>query len=325
MKRISHFGQTIVTAAFAVLSLAACEYKDLEGIDSSRKKVDLNLHFDWRQVDSIPGFMRVVFYPEDKANYAQGYTFFDVLNRDTLLRLPWGVYNVSAWNNDMEHNITTGYSSQEKAYATTGSYSPHGNAYVPIVLDSIYERQRVLDYPDYMVHSFLKDFILEEDGEGQRLTLTPDSMVVTVEVRLHGICGLKWCHNIRGAINNLAGKRYIAYPNLTEDKVAIMFDGEAHEADSLVTAKFWIFGAEPSDLSRLRHKMLFFFWVTGNQVYVPIDITDIIANVRRDDTYILIEAYGLDIDLEQYVRQGSTGMVVDAEDWEETKEIVMSF
>ena len=114
----------------------------------------------------------------------------------------------------------------------------------------------------------------------------------------------------------------MAYDNQTADTVTVMFDAQAHEADSTVTAKFWVFGTEPSDLS---HKMVFFFWVTGNQVYIPLDVTKAFARATRDDTYLLIESQDLGIDLEDYVRQGGTGWTVDAEDWENTEEIPLSF
>jgi len=325
MKKILHGTKAVMIAALGLM-LTACEYKDLGDFGRGKiKKIPVTLHFDWQQVDSIPNSMRVVFYPDDKTNYAQGYTFFDVLNCDTTIQLPAGGYSLTAWNNDCEHVIVSHFSKQEATYATTGNYSPHGNVNIPKVLDSLYHDQKVLDYPDYMVHANLFNFLIEENKPNQVITLTPDSMVVTVEVKLHGIKGLEWCQNIRGAINNVAGKRYIAFDNLTEDKVAIMFDAEPVQQDSMVVAKFWVFGIEPTDLSHLDHKLVMFFWITGNQVFIPIDVTDIIANARKDDTYVLIETPDLDIDLSKYVRQGETGIIVDAEDWEETEEITLSF
>lgn len=324
MKKTS-LRHSIAVTALAALALTSCEYKRLEAMDAQLEKVDVEIHFDWQNVDSVPGYMRVVFYPLDKRAYSQGYTFFDVLNRDTTVQLPAGIYGINAWNHDTEHVITAGYSEQDKAYATTGNYSPHGNAYIPSVLDSIYYGQRVLDYPDYMVRASQRGFVVEEDSrKRQTLTLTPDSMVVTVDVRLHGISGLEYCYNIRGAVNNLAGKRYISEANLTSDEVAIMWDGVKNTADSLVTSRFWVFGIEPTDLKWLQHKMIFFFWITGNQVYLPIDISNIIARYSKDDRYVLIEA-DCDLDLKKFVRQGDTGMQVDAEDWQYTKEILLSF
>lgn len=326
IKNVFSKGYALMAITMAAMTFTACEYKDFgdEG-GSSKRKTKFMLVFDWDKVDSIPQSMRVVFYPHDLSQYAQGYTTFDVLNRDTTIELPAGIYDVTAWNNDMEHVITSTYTKQEATYATTGNYSPHGDANIPKVLDSLYHGQRVLDYPDYMVHANRMQFELSEKDNIHRLVLAPDSMVVTVEIKLHGIAGLEWCRNIRGTINNVAGKRYMAYDNLTADTVAIMFDAQAHAEDSTVTAKFWVFGLEPTDLTSLQHKMIFFFWITGNQLYVPLDVTNIIARAKKDDTYVLIESSDLNIDLKDYVREGDTGWTVDAEDWDYTEEIPLSF
>ena len=325
-KYIFSKGSALMTVVVATLTLSSCEYKNLGDEESySKKKTKFMLVFDWDKVDSIPQSMRVVFYPHDLSQYAQGYTTFDVLNRDTTIELPAGIYDVTAWNNDTEHVITSTYAKQESTYATTGNYSPHGDVNMPKVLENLYHDQKVLDYPDYMVHANKMQFELSDKDNIQRLVLAPDSMVVTVEVKLHGIAGLEWCRNIRGAINNIAGKRFMAYDNLTADTVAIMFDAQAHEADSTVTAKFWVFGLEPSDLTSLQHKMIFFFWITGNQVYVPLDVTNIIARARKDDKNILIESQDLGIDLKDFVHEGNTGWTVTAEDWDNTVEIPITF
>ncbi len=326
MKKIFSIERTLMAMLTAATMLTACNYKDLD--DNSGgivKKTKFTLLFDWENVDSVPQSMRVVFYPKDLNIYAQGYTVFDVLNRDTVIELPAGIYDVTAWNNDTEHIITSTYTKQKAAYATTGNYSPHGDVNVPKVLDSLYHSQRVLDYPDYMVHANKDLFELSTRDNIQSLVLNPDSMVVTVEVKLHGIAGLEWCHNIRGAVNNIAGKRFMAYDNLTADTVTIMFDAQAHAADSTVTAKFWVFGIEPTDLSFLSHKMIFFFWITGNQVYIPLDVTKAFAKVTKENSYLHIESQDLGVDLKDYVRQGDTGWTIDAEDWDNTEEIPLYF
>ena len=324
MKRMLSY-KLAVTALLATLAMTACEYKDLGDMEDGKRKTQFTIAFDWDKVDSIPQSMRVVFYPKDPSRYALGYTTFDVLNRDTVVELAPGLYDVTAWNNNTEHVITSGYSSQSTVNATTGNYSPHGDLNVPKVLDSLYHGQRVLDYPDYMVHANRQQFELTANNDIHRLVLAPDSMVVTVEVKLHGIRGLDYCRSVRGAINNVAGKRYIGYDNITTDTVTIMFDAQKVTEDSMVTAKFWIFGIEPTELTSLRHKMVMFFWITGNQVFVPIDVTNIIAKARQEDTYVLIETKDLNLNLEDYIRYGSAGMKVEAEDWDETEEIVLYF
>lgn len=325
IKNIFSIGRTLMAMAIVATMLTACEYKDLENGGAYVKKTKFSLLFDWYKVDSIPQSMRVVFYPHDLSQYAQGYTVFDVLNRDTIIELPSGTYDVTTWNNDTEHVITSTYAKQESTYATTGNYSPHGDVNVPKVLDSLYHSQRILDYPDYMVHANKMFFELSTKDNVHNLVLQPDSMVVTIEVILHGIAGQEWCHNIRGAVNNIAGKRYMAYDNLTADTVAIMFDAQTHAADSTVTAKFWVFGIEPSDLSYLTHKMIFFFWITGNHIYIPLDVTKAFARASKDDKYLLIESQDLKIDLKDFIHEGGTAWTVDAEDWINTVEIPITF
>lgn len=311
MKRLSLH---CLMTAFMVCLLTSCQYKDLEDVENRQA---FTVGFSHERVDSIPALYRLAFYPIDQEarERLSGCVMYDVSSSGASLSLPSGLYNVTAWNNDCEHIITSASTVRESAYATTGQFSPHGYVYVPKVLDSLYQSQRVLDYPDYMTHANHDNFRLVLGQENQHLTLNVDSMVVTIEVKLNGVKGLEYCQNVRGAVNNVAGKRFMAFPNRTEEKVAVMFDAEPHKEDSCVTARFWVFGIEPTELEDLEHRMVFFFWITGNQVYASLDVSDIIARARKEDTYIFIDTPDLNIDLSEYVRMGSTGMVVDAEDW----------
>lgn len=319
LKRNTARGAMALMAAVAGLSLCSCEYKEFGDIGSA-EKVSVRLHFDWQAVDSVPSNMRVVFYPEHYETYARGYTFFDVLNRDTTIQISRGKYNVTSWNIDTEYVITDGFSRQPTAYATTGAYSPHGNTTVPAVLDSLFSGQTVLDYPDYMVHGNLHDIQINNDTI---ITVPQDSMVVTVDVRLNGIRHTELVESMRGAINNIAARRYMAYDNRTEEKVAVMFDCNPTDGTDRLTARFWLFGIEPTGGGRQSHKVVFFVWLQGGQVFIPVDVTDIVARYSRDDKYIVIETKDLNIDLADFIRSG--GMSVDAEDWDSTQEIEISF
>ena len=123
MKGKVHFTNIKLAVIFVMVGLmtTACEYKELEeaNVFSSVK-----VNFLWDKVDSIPGAMRVVFYPVDnlaKASMTKGYTFFDLPRSiwPATIQLPAGVYNVVAWNNDYEGVYTSMYNSQEGLYATT--------------------------------------------------------------------------------------------------------------------------------------------------------------------------------------------------------------
>lgn len=319
MKEKVHFTniRLAVTIVMVGLMTTACEYKELEeaNVFSSVK-----VNFLWDKVDSIPGAMRVVFYPVDnlaKASMTKGYTFFDLPRSiwPATIQLPAGVYNVVAWNNDYEGVYTSMYNSQEGLYATTSNYSTRGSFDTPTVLDSIYNHQEVMDCPDYMVHAINQEEEVKYEAADQEITLVPDSMVVTVEYKIHGIGGLSWVKEVRGAVNNVAGKRYIAFDNLTEDTVAVMFDCNFNVKDSLVYGSFYVFGIEPTKIQDLKHKMVMFFWMDAGKIYLPIDVTEVFQAFLKEDKKIVIDVPSLGIDLRDYVSTKNT-FDVNLDEWE---------
>ena len=183
------------------------------------------------------------------------------------------------------------------------------------ILDSIYKGQKVLDYPDYMVHANKTQVKILQDVDNQRVVLRPDSMVITIDVHLGGIRGLENCKSIRAAINNMRGRRYMAFDNLTEDKVAIAFEAFPNAADSCVNARFWVFGIEPSALSQDLRTLVTFFWMRGGRVFLPLDVTETFEGLKEDDKHVVISMPDLDIDLNDYIKKG--GMDVDVDDWNE--------
>lgn len=308
----------IYTTAVLVTTVltTGCEYKDLgEAGEYTREVFPLSVTFDWSKVDSIPEAMRVAFYPHDGNITNRGYTFFDILNKDTVVQIPGGIYDIVAWNNDCEHVLTGGYGAVKSIYGTTTGYSPHGDYVMPQVLDSIFGGQEVLDYPDYMVHAIKMPFEVAQDGTTKQVTLQPDSMVITVDVKLHKITSLDKCKAIRGAVNNVAGKRLVAYDNRTEQKVSVVFDAEWDEKENCVHARFWLFGKEPSEEGGLTHKMVMFFWLNGGRAYLPLDITELIKKQAKDNRHIAIDIRDLNVDLKDYIKQAG-GFDIGVDDWD---------
>ena len=154
-----------------------------------------------------------------------------------------------------------------------------------------------------------------QDVDNQRVVLRPDSMVITIDVYLGGIRGLENCKSIRAAINNMRGRRYMAYDNYTEDKVAIAFEAFPNAADSCVSARFWVFGIDPSALSQDLRTLVTFFWMKGGRVFLPLDVTEAFVGLKEDDKHVVINMPDLDIDLNDYIKKG--GMDVDVDDWNE--------
>ena len=324
MKKILRMYRAIVTAAALLTILTACEYKELGDtyeipVDSKRR---ITIHYDWSQVDSIPPSMRVVWYPNDASPYPRSYQLLDILSRDTTVYVGMGSYDVVAWNNDAEHVLVPwkNMSQASTVLATTAPYDAHGSKNIPKVLDSLYNGQTVLDYPDYMVHTVSQSFTVENKPGDQVITLTPDSMVVTIHVNLKKIAGLEYCQRIRGALNNVAEKRYMAYDNKTDGVVSVIFDAYPNLADSCVTATFWVFGVEPD-----YHKLMTFFWLEGGQLYLTIDVTDRINEAMRNSRDIYIDIDDLDINLADYIIKSGSGFVVDADDWEDIENIAIDF
>ena len=312
------------TAAALLALLTACEYKELGDtyeipVDAKRR---ITIHYDWSHVDSIPPSMRVAWYPRDVTPYPKSYQLLDILSRDTTVYVGMGSYDVVAWNNDAEHVLTPWQNMSQAAtvMATTAPYDAHGSKSIPKVLDSLYNGQRVLDYPDYMVHTVAQPFTVENKVGEQVITLTPDSMVITVHVRLAKIAGLEYCQRIRGAVNNVTEKRYMAYDNKKEGMVAVIFDAQPNVADSCVTATFWVFGIEPD-----YHKLMTFFWLDGGQLYVTIDITDMINDGMKHAKEIFIDIPDLNINLADYVIKPGSGFIVDADDWQNVETIPIDF
>lgn len=317
MKKIKMILMTAAMAFQAVMT--SCDYKDLDEGGYSDMHT-FTIDFDWTKTDSIPEAMRVVFYPADeqaKNNMTKGYTIFDLPQSfwPAEVQLPAGIYDVTAWNNDTEHVITDKYGKQQSVNATTPTYNARGTFDTPSVLDSLYDGQRVLDYPDYMVHANKVDLDVSHKDDN-RLMLTPDSMVVTIDYYVRGIGGLSWVKQIRGAVNNVAGKRYMAYDNLTEKAVAVMFDCQYSAEDSLVYGRFYVYGIEPTEsIQALAHKMTLFFWMEGGKVFLPIDVTGIFARIRKDQKKMLIDIPPLDIDLRDYISSENT-FDVNLDEWE---------
>jgi len=301
----------------ALVMLSSCEYRDINDVGVLEKS-DFILDFAHDRVDSIPMEYRVAFYPADnqtRENITMGYMLFDLLNKPSTLSLPVGTYRVTAWNHDTEHVLTKGYGNREEVVATTNQYRSRGLYDTPRVIDSLYNGQLILDYPDYMVHANVEQFILKSGGEIQRLTLHPDSMVVSVDVNIGGIRGLGNVTEARGCINNVPGTRYIAKDNVTADSAVVIFDCKVIPEESRVTAHFHLFGLEPTDFPNLEHKIILFFWLQNGRVYIPLDVTNLIRKALFGGTKVKINIDDLNIDLRDFVTPES-GYDVSVEGWD---------
>ena len=312
--------RSIIITAIMLLStgLTSCEYKDL---DDGSYLSTVTLSFETNNIDKIPMSMRAVFYPADQlsmSNMTMGYTIFDCpkSNWPMKCKIPAGKYYITSFNNDTENIIIEQMNDRYNMKATSLRYA-RGHQEKPSVIDSIYNYQPVLDCPDYMVHAIANNYheIEVESGENKTIKLFPDSMVVTINFKLKDIKGLDWVRECRGSLNNVAGKRYITPENETEDSVAVMFDCNFNSDENTVYGSFYVFGLYPSNSTIiLSHKMVVYFWMNKGQIFLPIDVTDVINNADRQGGDITIEIDNLDINLKDYVSTPNT-FDINVDEW----------
>jgi hypothetical protein len=314
--------KTIILMAVFAGILSSCNYKELDDeiiLDTYPVKVD----FSWENVDSIPNSFRLVVYPADKSTYInkEKHAVFDVYNKKHTIYLPVGNYNMVAWNNDGEHIITAGYDEQRTLYATTQSLMSQDST-MPNIIDSLSIQKDVRDYPDYLTHYVAEEFtvIKTDNGDDNTVMLHPDSMVIRVDVRVHGIGGLTWIRQARGLMNDVAAKRYLSYENLTEDSCAVMFDCDWKERDSLVYSTFYIFDKydnlhKVKDYNKEKQQYMYlFFWLDQGNVYIPLNISKYLAARRDKDKLIVIDIPSLGIDLRNFMTSDS-GFFISVDDW----------
>lgn len=290
---------------FGLMIPVSCEYKDFIEEDPYNR-IPVQISFDWQNVDSIPTKMQVMFYPEDTG----GYQRFDIGNTTTTVNVLPGQYHITAWNNDATHVYFNGYDNRLNINATTPAYNTQNSQGIQNLLDSLFNGQQVLDYPDYMVHANRPSVGVGKNNP-KEIVLTPDSMVVTVEMNLGGIAGLELVKGIKGALSNVAGRRYMAYDNKATDPTTVLFEARGNATDSTVTARFWVFGLEPEELAETNHKAAVFFWTDRGNVFLELDIKKFIDE-NEDKNKLVITMPDLDIDIRDFI---DSGWNIFIDDW----------
>ena len=221
---------------------------------------------------------------------------------------------MTAWNRDVTHIVYEHFGWRDSLNVTsTNTFTNFNSPFLTAILDSIFPGQVIKDYPDYMVHANNDYVAIRSDVANQVIDVCPDSMVITLNVKAHGIKGLEMVKLTRGAISNVAGKRYIAYNNKVREPVTIVFDAKSHPADSTVTATFWVFGLEPEELLGTDQHAALFFWTPSGQAFISADVTDIIHDALKDGTDFNID---IDLDVDLHDLLPAPGFEVEIDQWE---------
>lgn len=297
-----------------VIVLSGCEYKDIDVI-SVPQKYPVKIHFDWSNVDSIPSLMRIGLYPMSDTMSTGSYTWLEVGNGDTVVYVPEGDWRVTVWNRDVTHIEYNHLGWRDSLNVTaTNTFTNFNSRFLTQILDSLFPGNVFKNYPDYMVHDNSEFVSIQPNVNNQVINVCPDSMVMTINITAHGIKGLDMVKLTKGALTNVAGKRYIAYKNKVREPVTVIFDAKANPNDSTVTASFWVFGLQPEEMRRIDHHAALFFWTARGQTFVNMDITDSIHKALEEDSKVNIDIF-LDIDLRDLLPL--TGFDVEIDEWED--------
>ena len=312
MNRPAFLRNILLLTLVAAFAMTGCtDYKVLDVIEEP-KYCTTKIHFDWGGVDSIPKQMRVGLYPVQDNGSNGSYSWLDVGNRDTTLLAPEGTWRMTAWNNDPTHVVYDQYGRCDSLNVTsTDPFTNFNSRFLEQILDSIFPNHVIKDYPDYMVHDN-KDVVNIAQNKENVITVKPDSMVTTVNITARGIKGLDMVKMTKGALSNVAGKRYIAHPNKTTQRVTVLFDADPHPNDDTVTATFWVFALEPEQEKNIQHHAALFFWTTQGQAFVKLDVTDLVHNAMKQGTDINLEL-NLDVDIKELFNYD--GFDVDIDEW----------
>ena len=198
-----------------------------------------------------------------------------------------GDWRMTAWNRDVTHIDYEHFGWRDSLNVTsTDTFTNFNSRFLNHILDSIFPGDIFKDYPDYMVHDNSEFVSIRSDVANQIIEVCPDSMVITINVTAHGIKGLEMAKLTRGALSNVAGKRYIAYDNK----------------------------ATPEELQGISHHAALFFWTGRGQTFVDVDVTDIIHDALKDGSEVNIDLF-LDIDLRDLLPVN--GFDIEIDQWDD--------
>ncbi len=307
-------------AGFTLITMSSCEYKDLEELNFDTESIIVD--FSWEKTDSVPSCFRVVLCPADngtRLKTRQDCLTFDIYNTAAVLNnVPCGNYFVTAYNTDTQKNLVKNNHSLYSMISTLTDDDVRKT--IPYnVIDSIYDGQRIYDTPDFMMHHTAEKFTVRS-GMQNLLTLVPDSMVTTVRLKIYGIKGLQYARQIVGTVNNASAQRWIAEDNKTDEASVVMF--ECHYNDETIYSDFYVYGLFPDHQKNLPHKLTLFFWLDGQNIYIPLDISDQIEQYDEGDRIIDLNITDINLNLKEKI-VGKGMFDIHVSEWSDSEENII--
>lgn len=307
-----------LTYTLTILSclLASCNHKELE--DAPEPPTRVRIVFDWSDApDATPAGMCVFFYNPDDAQYLR----FDFRGKEGgYIELPYGVWHVITYNNDVEGvTINNTYSFHSHYFSTRDGNlleGALGNSMPVAPRAPGSETERVTITPDMIWGETRENHIVEvKPGENEAVvTLKPHELCATYSYEIRNVENLGHITNMCAALSGMSSGLILHQEVLDRESATLSLPATAAD-EKTISGKFYTFGHHPENDNP--HRMTLYVWMDdGRKLAYGIstspkwDVTDQIhsaPNPKR--VHYIIDG----LDIPSPIPGGMFG--ADADDW----------
>lgn len=281
------------------MTLTACEPRELCYDHTKCSQTSIQVTFDWQKSPTAqPSGMTVLFYNLDNP-YSDPIRYdFEGMAGGTV-QLPFGHYQVMAYNYDTETILYRGWSLSETLEAYTrrssleeGTRFAPSRSPMPRAVST--ENQPVILEPDMLWCAVSSPLTVTADE--QTVVLQPTPRVREITITIHNVPNMQYTNQFGGALSGLAASVWMASAQVSEDIATEAFVVSALDATTL-QMQLRIFGHCPYATEVIINSHLLTIYAIladESKWYYSQDITDQLHDaLSSDDAHVYIELDGL--------------------------------
>ena len=293
--------QSILSVGLAVLTLTACEPRELCYDHTHGIQAPVQVTFDWQMSPTAqPSGMTVLFYNLD--NYSDAPIRYDLAGMaGGTVQLPFGHYQAIAYNYDTETILYRSRSLPESLEAYTrlssleeGTRFAPSRSPMPRAINT--ENQPVILEPDMLWCDVSSPFTVSATSDEQTVVLRPTPRVREITITIHNVPNMQYTNQFGGALSGLAASVWMASAQVSEDIATEAFVVSVLDATTL-QMQLRIFGHCPNAAEGIVNSHLLTIYAIlsdESKWYYSQDITDQLHDaLSSDDAHVYIELDGL--------------------------------
>ena len=296
--------QSILSVGLAVLTLTACEPRELCYDHTHGIQAPVQVTFDWQKAPAAqPSGMTVLFYSLD--NPSADPIRYDLQGMEGgTVQLPFGRYQAVAYNYDTETILYRGWSLPETLEAYTRSSSlEEGTRFAPsrspMPRAISTETQPVILEPDMLWCAVSDPLTVSSAADQQTVVLQPTPRFREITITIHNVPNLQYTSQFGGALSGLAASTWMASGQASETLATEAFIVSILDATTL-QMHMRILGHCPRISEGVVNKHLLTIYAIladESKWYYSQDITKPLHDAlsSSDDVHIYIELDGLPI------------------------------